>query len=308
MTKQVRQLDRVIIRFAGDSGDGMQLTGDRFTAETAEFGNDISTLPNFPAEIRAPAGDVAGRVELPAPLRRPRHPHPRRRPERAGRDEPGRAQGEPRRPAARRRHHRQHRRVHQAQPAEGRLRQPTRSRTARWSVAGARGAADLAHRQGARGLRHLQEGRRARQEHVRPRPAVLAVQPADRGDDAVPGEQVRQEAGDRQGEHRGVPGGLELRRDHRVVLGLLRGEAGPARPRHLPEHHRQPGAGARPGRGLGSGPGLPLFLGSYPITPASDILHELSKHKRFGVAPSRPRTRSPASARRSARRSAARSA
>ena len=60
MTKQVQQLDRVIIRFAGDSGDGMQLTGDRFTQETAVFGNDLSTLPNFPAEIRAPAGTLPG--------------------------------------------------------------------------------------------------------------------------------------------------------------------------------------------------------------------------------------------------------
>ncbi|MDF2968811.1 MAG: 2-oxoacid:acceptor oxidoreductase subunit alpha [Nocardioidaceae bacterium] len=60
MTRQVKQLDRVIIRFAGDSGDGMQLTGDRFTQETAAFGNDLSTLPNFPAEIRAPAGTMAG--------------------------------------------------------------------------------------------------------------------------------------------------------------------------------------------------------------------------------------------------------
>ncbi len=60
MTKQVQQLDRVIIRFAGDSGDGMQLAGDRFTQETAVFGNDLSTLPNFPAEIRAPAGTLAG--------------------------------------------------------------------------------------------------------------------------------------------------------------------------------------------------------------------------------------------------------
>ncbi|NYI05862.1 2-oxoacid:acceptor oxidoreductase subunit alpha [Allostreptomyces psammosilenae] len=58
--KQVKQLDRVIIRFAGDSGDGMQLTGDRFTSETASFGNDLSTLPNFPAEIRAPAGTLPG--------------------------------------------------------------------------------------------------------------------------------------------------------------------------------------------------------------------------------------------------------
>ncbi|MGI8328470.1 2-oxoacid:acceptor oxidoreductase subunit alpha [Actinomadura scrupuli] len=60
MTKQVQQLDRVIIRFAGDSGDGMQLTGDRFTQETASFGNDLSTWPNFPAEIRAPAGTLPG--------------------------------------------------------------------------------------------------------------------------------------------------------------------------------------------------------------------------------------------------------
>ncbi|MFD1825063.1 2-oxoacid:acceptor oxidoreductase subunit alpha [Mumia zhuanghuii] len=58
--KQVEQLDRVVIRFAGDSGDGMQLTGDRFTQETAAFGNDLSTLPNFPAEIRAPQGTLPG--------------------------------------------------------------------------------------------------------------------------------------------------------------------------------------------------------------------------------------------------------
>ena len=60
MTKQVKQLDRVIIRFAGDSGDGMQLTGDRFTQESASFGNDLATLPNFPAEIRAPQGTIPG--------------------------------------------------------------------------------------------------------------------------------------------------------------------------------------------------------------------------------------------------------
>ena len=60
MTKQVQELDHVIIRFAGDSGDGMQLTGDRFTQETAVFGNDLSTFPNFPAEIRAPAGTLPG--------------------------------------------------------------------------------------------------------------------------------------------------------------------------------------------------------------------------------------------------------
>ncbi len=56
----VQSLDRVVIRFAGDSGDGMQLTGDRFTSDTASLGNDFATLPNFPAEIRAPQGTVAG--------------------------------------------------------------------------------------------------------------------------------------------------------------------------------------------------------------------------------------------------------
>ncbi|HEY3087778.1 MAG TPA: 2-oxoacid:acceptor oxidoreductase subunit alpha [Jatrophihabitantaceae bacterium] len=60
MSKDVKQLDHVVIRIAGDSGDGMQLTGDRFTQETAAFGNDLSTLPNFPAEIRAPAGTLPG--------------------------------------------------------------------------------------------------------------------------------------------------------------------------------------------------------------------------------------------------------
>jgi 2-oxoglutarate ferredoxin oxidoreductase subunit alpha len=56
----LQELDRVVIRFAGDSGDGMQLTGDRFTSASAVFGNDLSTLPDFPAEIRAPAGTLAG--------------------------------------------------------------------------------------------------------------------------------------------------------------------------------------------------------------------------------------------------------
>ncbi|WP_028937734.1 2-oxoacid:acceptor oxidoreductase subunit alpha [Pseudonocardia spinosispora] len=57
---EVQHRQRVVIRFAGDSGDGMQLTGDRFTSEAAAFGNDLATLPNFPAEIRAPQGTLPG--------------------------------------------------------------------------------------------------------------------------------------------------------------------------------------------------------------------------------------------------------
>ena len=60
MGKSIEQVDEVVIRFAGDSGDGMQLTGGRFTESTAIVGNDLSTLPDFPAEIRAPAGSLAG--------------------------------------------------------------------------------------------------------------------------------------------------------------------------------------------------------------------------------------------------------
>src|SRR2546425_12519455 len=60
MTKTVQEKERVVVRFAGDSGDGMKLTGDRFTSATAILGNDLATLPDFPAEIRAPAGTVHG--------------------------------------------------------------------------------------------------------------------------------------------------------------------------------------------------------------------------------------------------------
>src|SRR5579862_5207215 len=60
MTKTVEERERVVVRFAGDSGDGMQLAGSRFTDATAVLGNDLATLPNFPAEIRAPAGTLAG--------------------------------------------------------------------------------------------------------------------------------------------------------------------------------------------------------------------------------------------------------
>ncbi len=60
MGKPVEQLDSVVIRFAGDSGDGMQLTGGRFTSETALSGNDLATFPDYPAEIRAPAGSLPG--------------------------------------------------------------------------------------------------------------------------------------------------------------------------------------------------------------------------------------------------------
>ena len=100
-TKTLEELESAVIRFCGDSGDGMQLAGTQFTNVSAVLGNDISTLPDFPAEIRAPAGTLAGvsgfqvhfsSHDIHTPGDQARH---------AGRHEPGRPQDQPRRPASR---------------------------------------------------------------------------------------------------------------------------------------------------------------------------------------------------------------
>ena len=57
---KLEKMNEVVIRFAGDSGDGMQLTGNQFTSTSALFGNDLATFPDFPAEIRAPTGTLPG--------------------------------------------------------------------------------------------------------------------------------------------------------------------------------------------------------------------------------------------------------
>src|SRR5262247_3995636 len=68
--KSRKALDRAVIRFAGDSGDGMQLTGEQFTTESAWAGNDLATLPNFPAEIRAPGRTLFGVTSFQLPVGR----------------------------------------------------------------------------------------------------------------------------------------------------------------------------------------------------------------------------------------------
>ena len=140
----VEQRTRVVIRFAGDSGDGMQLTGDRFTAEAAAFGNDLATLPNFPAEIRAPHGTLAGvssfqlhfaDYDILTPGDRPDvlvAMNPAALKANLG-DLPGRRRADP-----------GHRRVHQAEPGQGRFRRGPAGGRLAGAVHGAPGGHDLA--------------------------------------------------------------------------------------------------------------------------------------------------------------------
>ena len=307
--KEVRQIDRVVIRFAGDSGDGMQLTGERFTSETASFGNDLSTLPDFPAEIRAPAGSPAGVSGFQLHFSDHDILTPGDAPNVLVAMNPAALRSNIKDLPARQRSRGQHRRLHPRQPEEGRLRrQPARGRLAR-RVPGPPGAADLAHHRGRRrGRRGQQEGGRAGEEHVRARPDELAVPPADRRHRGVAEGQVRQASRDRRRQHPGVQGRPRLRRDHRVVLGHVRGRAGQDGAGHLPQHQRKHGAFVRADRGLAAdrAAAVPRLLPDHPgLRHPSRAVASTSSS---ASAPSRPRTRSPASAPRSARRSAGRSA
>ncbi|MEZ5269928.1 MAG: hypothetical protein R2789_15650 [Microthrixaceae bacterium] len=87
-TKPSEEITDVVIRLAGDSGDGMQLTGTQFTAVSALAGNDLATLPDFPAEIRAPAGISPGRLGVPGADLVRGHLDPGRHRRCAGGDEP----------------------------------------------------------------------------------------------------------------------------------------------------------------------------------------------------------------------------
>ena len=309
MQKEVKRLDRVIIRFAGDSGDGMQLTGDRFTSETASFGNDLSTLPNFPAEIRAPAGTLPGVSSFQLHF--------------ADHDilTPGDAPNVlvAMNPAALK--------ANIADLPRGARRSsstPTSSPSATGKVGYAAspledgsldayqrppGAADLADGRGARRSSGSPQGRRAGEEHVRARPAVLDVPPADRGHRDVPARpsSPRSRRSPRPTWPRSGRAGTSARPPR---TSRSRYEVEPARrcpPGTLPQHLREPGPVVRAGRGrrqagaaavpglVPDHPGLATSCTSCPSTRTS------------ACGPSRPRTRSPASARRSARPSAARS-
>ncbi|MGR6999911.1 2-oxoacid:acceptor oxidoreductase family protein [Yinghuangia aomiensis] len=281
MTKQVKQIDRVVIRFAGDSGDGMQLTGDRFTSETASFGNDLSTLPNFPAEIRAPAGTLPGVSSFqlhfadhdiltpgdaptvlvamnPAALKANIRDLPRGAEIIVNTDE-----------------------FSKRAMARSATR-PTRSKTARWtpttstrcrsrrspssrsprstSPRRTRSARRTCSRSACcRGCTTARPGRRSRSCRRSSPSCRSSPRPTSRpsrraGTSARPPKGSRSPTRSRPplpaGTYRNITGNLAL------AYGLV-------------------AAGQRAE--------LPVYLGSYPITPASDILHELAKHKNFDV-------------------------
>ena len=263
--------ERVVVRMAGDSGDGMQLAGSRFTDATAVFGNDLATLPDFPAEIRAPAGTVAGVSAFQIHF--------------ASRDilTPGDTPDVlvAMNPAALKANLGLMRRgatilvnedafsVRAVQKA-GYTVSPLGGRDAR----GLHDQADpdeLADHAGGRGDRGRDVARRAEgQEPVRARRAVVALRPADRRHREVdPGQVRRARDGGQPGR---VPGGLELRRD----VGADR-RAGQGRAqrrhhaRHVPQHQRHRGDGAGPDRGVGE------------VRPAAGV-RRLSDHARVGPA------------------------
>ena len=280
--KTIERLDSVVIRIAGDSGDGMQLTGDRFTSETAAYGNDLSTLPDFPAEIRAPAGTLPGVSAFqihfadhdiltpgdapdvlvamnPAALKANLAAVPRGATIIINTDEfTPRALtkvGYPADPAADGSldGYRLHKVALTSQTVKALEEHPlSRKEAERAKNMYALGLLSwLYHRPSERTLAFLEQ-------KFAKRPDIVAANRAAFQAGWNYGETTEEfavsyeiaPASPAPGRYRNISGNLAL------AYGLI--------------------AAARRS-------GLPLFLGSYPITPASDVLHELSKHKAFGV-------------------------
>ena len=276
--------------------------------ETAAFGNDLSTLPDFPAEIRAPAGTLPGVSAFQLHFADHDIMTPGDAPDVLVAMNPAALKANIARPAARRDiivntdefTTRNLAKVgYDANPLDD-------GSLDAYNVHPV--ALTVDDRRGAQGLRLTRkDAERAKNMFALGLLSWLYNRPTD-GTIAFLETKFAARARHPRGQHRGLPGRLELRRDHR---GLRRSPTRSSRPRcrpaptaTSPATSRWPTAWSPPSQRAG----LPLFLGSYPITPASDILHELASTSASASRPSRPRTRSPASAPRWARPSAAPSA
>ena len=283
MSKTVEEREHVVVRFAGDSGDGMQLTGDRFTSATALLGNDLATLPDFPAEIRAPAGTVHGVSAFQIQFASTDVATPGDHADVLVAMNPAALKADlgtvgksgtlilnedaftPRN-------------LEKAGYADG---SPSDRGTGR--VPGLLGAHDVDHGAGGGARRGQQEGGGARQEHVRARARLLDVRAAHRRppSSGLPESSAASPRSSTRTWRPSTPGTTSVRRPS-CSRTRCWSKAAPAEPgiyRNI--------AGAQAlAWGLiaaSKASGLTLFYASYPITPASDLLHELSRHKNFGV-------------------------
>ena len=279
------ELDRVIIRFAGDSGDGMQLTGDRFTSASAAVRQRPGDAAGVPGRDPRPGRHPGRRLRLPGPHLRPRHHHAGRRAQRAGGDEPGGAAGRARRARAGRHAHRQHRHLRRAQPGQGRLRdEPARPTAASTATRVYEVPMTALTKEACAPLGREAPRRRAVEELLRPRPRLVDVHPA-RSSRRSSGSRSSSASNPlvRDANLAAFQAGHAFGETAELFDHPLRGQAGAARARAStptsPATPRWPGASSPPA----SWPSCRSSSGRYPITPASDILHELSKHKNFGV-------------------------
>ena len=272
-----------MVRFAGDSGDGMQLTGDRFTSVSASFGNDLSTLPDFPAEIRAPAGTVNGVSSFQVHISDHDITTPGRRAQRAGGDEPGGPEGRPRTRLEQggtlivNEDAFDERNLEKAEYASNPLEDGTVSGYRVIKVPMTSLTKDACEPLGVK----PRDAERSKNffalglvsfMYTRPVQPTLdwIVERFAKNEQVMAANTAAFKAGLHFGETTEAVG-------HRYEV----------RPAKLPggEYTSITGNTALAWGLVAAGQlaKLPVLLGSYPITPASDILHELSKHKHFGI-------------------------
>ena len=283
--------ESIVVRFAGDSGDGMQLTGGQFTLSTALAGNDLATFPDFPAEIRAPQGTTVRRLRLPDQFRLDRDRDRRRPARRAGRDEPGRAQDQCRGAQARRPDHRRRGRVQR------------RATSPRRAIDGVNPLDRRQPRQVAAAWRST--SRSSRMDAVKPfglgnKEALrcknmwtlgLALWMFDRdraAADRLAQDQVRQGADAGRGQCRRAQRRPCLSaRPPRSAATSPAAQAASRRRRRRPSRASTAPSPAPRAISLGlvagaqAGRASTMFFGGYPITPASAILHHLSRLKEY---------------------------
>ena len=280
----VQELDRVTIRFTGDSGDGMQLTGTQFTRTAAVYGNDISDAARTTPRRSAPrpARCRASRASRSASARA-RSTRPGDQPDVLVAMNPAALKtnvgdlpaggalivnSDAFTPAN----------LSKAGYASNPLTDGSLKQYALFEI-----PISTLNERSLEGLEHDQQAEGPDQELLRPRDHVLALRPGNRGDDPLDRRQVRQAARHRRGEQAGAQGRLRVRRDDRDLPHPLPGRAGPSRAGHVPQHHRQRGDRARACWPPRSWPGGRSSTARTRSRRPRDILHQLSGYKNFGV-------------------------